>query len=460
MAYLGIMLISLNPATNEEIGRYAPLTAEAITSRIDAAHRAFLEWRMTSYSARAGHLARVAEVLRHEKETYAELITAEMGKTLKEARDEIEKCAVTCDYYAANGEAFLQDEPIHTDPPRSFVTFQPMGIVLAVMPWNFPFWQVIRFAAPALLAGNGAVLKHASNVSGCALALEQLFLKAGFPAHLFTTLLTSSAEVAGMIAHPAVRAVTLTGSTQAGRNVAAVAGEHLKKSVMELGGSDAYVVLRDADLEKTVETCVNARLINAGQSCIAAKRFIVEAPLYDAFVEAMTERFRAIVMGNPREAATRIGPMARADLRDELHMQVTRSMAQGARLTVGGSRPEETGAFYPATILADTSPGIAAFDEETFGPVAAIARAADEKDAIALANGSPFGLGAAVFTEDRARGEYIARSLLEAGSAFVNFPVRSDPRLPFGGVKESGYGRELSAFGMREFVNIKTVRVA
>jgi succinate-semialdehyde dehydrogenase/glutarate-semialdehyde dehydrogenase len=454
------MLISLNPATEVEIGRYAPLATEAIATRIDAAHRAFLDWRGTSFDKRAAHLSRLAEVLRREKESHAELITAEMGKTLKEACDEIEKCATTCDYYAANGEAFLRDESIATDPPRSFVTFQPIGLVLAVMPWNFPFWQVIRFAAPAMMSGNGAVLKHASNVSGCALALEQIFLKAGLPEHLFTTVLTGSREVAGMIAHPAVRAVTLTGSTQAGRKVAAAAGEHLKKSVMELGGSDAYVVLRDADLKKTVEICANARLINAGQSCIAAKRFIVEAPLYNAFVEAMTEHFRTIVMGDPRDAATRIGPMARTDLRDELHAQVTRSITQGARLTIGGVRPERTGAFYPATILADMTPGITGFDEETFGPVAAIARAKDEADAIALANGSPFGLGAAVFTEDSERGEHIARNLLEAGSAFVNFPVRSDPRLPFGGVKDSGYGRELSAFGIREFVNIKSVRVA
>ncbi len=454
------MLTSINPATDEEIGRYAPLTEDALGARIEGAEAAFRHWRNEALETRAARLARLAEVLRQEKDTHARLITAEMGKTLKEAGDEVEKCATTCDFYARHGEAFLADDPIPTESHKSYASFRPLGIVLAVMPWNFPFWQVVRAAAPALLAGNAMVLKHASNVSGCALALEQLFLKAGFPEHLFTTTLVESWQVAGMIAHPAIRAVTLTGSTQAGRKVAAAAGEHLKKSVMELGGSDAYVVLRDADLAKTVETCVTARLINAGQSCIAAKRFIVEAPLYDDFVEAMTDAFRQIVMGHPLEPQTRIGPMARRDLRDELHDQVTRSVKAGARCTIGGTLPSGKGAFYPTTVLADVTPGMAAFDEETFGPVAAIIRARDEADAIALANRSPFGLGSAVFTEDRERGERIARDLLEAGSAFVNLSVRSDPRLPFGGVKDSGYGRELSSFGIREFVNIKAVRVA
>ena len=451
---------SINPATDEEIGRYAALDEAALARRIEAAQAAFLAWRDTAMDVRAARLFRLAELLRQEKEQQAQLITAEMGKTLKEARDEVEKCAVACEFYAEHGARFLADEPVATESAASYVSFRPLGLVLAVMPWNFPFWQVVRAAAPALMAGNGLVLKHASNVSGCALALEQLFLKAGFPEHLFTTTLAESRQVAGMIAHPAIRAVTLTGSTQAGRKVAAAAGEHLKKGVMELGGSDAYVVLRDADLIPTVETCVNARLINAGQSCIAAKRFIVEAPLYDAFVEAMTEAFRGIVMGDPRQAATRIGPMARRDLRDELHGQVQRSVQEGARLTVGGHVPGGKGAYYPATVLADVAPGIAAFDEETFGPVAAIIRARDEEEAITLANRSPFGLGSAVFTRDRERGERLARERLEAGSAFVNLSVRSDPRLPFGGVKDSGYGRELSSFGIREFVNIKAVRVA
>jgi succinate-semialdehyde dehydrogenase/glutarate-semialdehyde dehydrogenase len=384
----------------------------------------------------------------------------EMGKPLRGGLSEVEKCAWVCEYYAEHGAAFLRAESIQTDAHRSYVTYQPLGVVLAVMPWNFPFWQVFRFAAPALMAGNGALLKHASNVPGCALAIEEVLHKAGFPEPLFRTLLISSEAVAPVIANPKVAACTLTGSTPAGRAVAAQAGKMLKKSVLELGGSDPYLILADADIEQAAALCATSRLINSGQSCIAAKRFVVVEPVYDAFREAFVAQMKAAKMGDPLAEDTVVGPQARHDLRDELHAQVTQSIQQGAEPLLGCAVPSRPGAYYPPSVLDGVHKGMPAFDEELFGPVAALIRAPDEQQAIRLANDSCFGLGAAVFTRDRARGERIAARDLEAGCCFVNTFVKSDPRLPFGGVKESGYGRELGRYGIREFVNIKTVYVA
>jgi len=383
-----------------------------------------------------------------------------MGKLIPQGIAEVEKCAWVCDYFADNAERFLAPEEVPTEFLRSYVAFQPLGCILAIMPWNFPFWQVFRFGAAALMAGNTIVLKHAPNVTTTALALEGLFREAGFPEGVFQILLTPVERVPAVIEHPAIAAVTFTGSTRAGRIVAAQAGAALKKTVLELGGSDPYIVLEDADLEATVETCVAARLINSGQSCIAAKRFIVLESIREAFEEAFVEAMRQQVMGAPSDRSATLGPLARQDLRDTLHQQVQTSLERGARLLLGGDIPSLPGWFYPPTVLTDVRPGMPVFDEETFGPVAAIVPARDEREAIALANASAYGLGAAVFTQDRERGERIAREALQAGSCFVNTFVRSDPRLPFGGIKQSGWGRELAIYGIREFVNIKTVCVA
>jgi len=386
-------------------------------------------------------------------------MTREMGKPIAGARAEVEKCAWVCDYYAENGDSFLKDEIIETDAQKSFVTYEPLGTVLAVMPWNFPFWQVFRFAVPGLMAGNAGLLKHASNVTGCALAIEDIFRKAGFPEDLFRTLKISSSKVAGVIENPIVKAVTLTGSVPAGRAVAEKAGAELKKTVLELGGSDPYLILEDADLEKAIPTCVNSRLINNGQSCIAAKRFIVVESRLEEFTRKFVEEMKTKTMGDPMDESYDLGPQARVDLRDELHDQVQRSIDKGANCLLGGEIPNKKGAWYPSTILADVQSGMAAYEEELFGPVAAIIKAENEEDAIRIANDSDFGLGAAVFTEDLEKGERIASRELNAGNCFVNSLVKSDPRLPFGGIKHSGYGRELSHFGIKEFVNIKTVYV-
>jgi succinate-semialdehyde dehydrogenase/glutarate-semialdehyde dehydrogenase len=439
------------------IARYREASPREVESVLEKAERAWLEWKETDFPQRSELMRRAAEILRTKAEAYAELMAAEMGKPLPQGKAEAEKCAWACDYYAENAERFLAAEPVATDASKSYVAYRPLGTVLAIMPWNFPFWQVFRFAAPALMAGNAAVLKHASNVFGCALEIEKIFREAGFPEGLFSTLLIGSGRVKEVIRHPAIKAVTLTGSTPAGKAVAAQAGARVKKTVLELGGSDPYLVLEDADLALAVETCVNSRLINGGQSCIAAKRFIVVRPIVEEFTERYVETMKAKKMGDPFEPGVDLGPQARVDLRDQLHRQVRRSVAKGARLLLGGEVPQGRGAYYPPTVLASVTKGMPAYDEELFGPVAAIIEAKDEEDAIRIANDSSFGLGAAVFTRDVERGERIARDRLEAGSCFVNALVRSDPRLPFGGIKESGYGRELSIFGIREFVNIKTV---
>jgi succinate-semialdehyde dehydrogenase/glutarate-semialdehyde dehydrogenase len=452
-------LQSINPATGEALETYQELTPKRTDEIIEECHRTFLEWRRTSFSERARLMKSAASILRRNSEKYARLMALEMGKILREGRSEIEKCAWACDYYAENAGDFLSPEEVPTDAARSFVTFQPIGVVLAVMPWNFPFWQVFRFAAPALMAGNVGTLKHASNVPGCALAIENLFRMAGFPEGAFRTILVGSARVDSIIEHPLVRAVTLTGSTPAGRAVARRSGEMLKKTVLELGGSDAYIVLEDADLEQAVAACVTSRLINAGQSCIAAKRFVVVERVRARFEALFVEEMRRKKTGDPMDEATDVGPQARLDLRDDLHRQVQESVRLGAHCLLGGEVPAGRGAYYPPTVLASVRKGMPAFDEELFGPVAAIIPARDEVEAVTIANDSVFGLGAAVFTKDPARGEALASKEIEAGSCFVNTFVRSDPRLPFGGVKESGYGRELSRYGIREFVNIKTVYV-
>ena len=450
----------INPATGERVREYAELRVDETRLAVDNCHAAYLEWRNTSFAERATLMHRAAGILRERQEQYARLMAVEMGKPIAGGRAEVEKCAWVCDYYAEKAAAFLADEPVPTEASRSYTAYRPRGVVLAVMPWNFPLWQVFRFAAPALMAGNAGLLKHASNVPGSALAIEEVFRDAGFPPDVFRTLLIGSGGVAAVIDHPHVTAVTLTGSTPAGRAVARRAGEALKKTVLELGGSDPYVILADADLETAATACATSRLINSGQSCIAAKRFIVVDAVREQFERLFVDALRAAKMGDPLEEDTVVGPQARHDLRDELHQQVLDSLARGARLLLGGEVPEGPGAFYPPTALTDVVPGMPAYDEELFGPVASIIRVADEAEAIRVANDSIFGLGAAVFTRDVARGETIARDHLEAGAAFVNTSVKSDPRLPFGGIKESGYGRELAAFGIREFVNIKTVYVA
>jgi succinate-semialdehyde dehydrogenase/glutarate-semialdehyde dehydrogenase len=452
-------LVSINPTTGEPVAEYPETTEAELAAALASARQAFPLWSALGFRARGDVLRRAATSLRTRREELARLMAIEMGKPLAQGRAEADKCAWVLEHYAEHADSMLADEDVATDATRSFVTFRPLGAILAVMPWNFPLWQVYRFAAPALMAGNVALLKHASNVSGCALAIEQIFRGAGTPEGVFRTLILPSRRMAGVIDSADIAAVTLTGSTPAGRAVASTAGAALKKTVLELGGSDPYVILEDADLEGAAETCAAARLINGGQSCIAAKRFVVVDSVRPAFETLLVERMRARRMGNPLDEATEVGPQARADLRDELHAQVLGSIRLGARLLLGGHVPPRPGAFYPPTVLAGVRKGMPVFDEETFGPVAAIVPVRDEDEAVEAANDSRFGLGAAVFTRDVARGERLAAERIQAGSCFVNASVRSDPRLPFGGIKDSGYGRELSAFGIREFVNVKTVYI-
>ncbi len=449
-------ITSVNPATGKAIRAYEEMSDQQAAAAVARAHETWLAWRTTSFFDRGVLMKRAAGILRERQRDLATLMAIEMGKPLAQGVAEAEKCALGCDYYATHAEGHLAPDVVKTESSKSYVAFEPLGVVLAIMPWNFPLWQVFRFAAPALMAGNVGVLKHASNVPGCALVIEEIFSQAGFPAGAFRTLLIGSAQVKSVIEDPHVRAVTLTGSTPAGRAVAAQAGAVLKKSVLELGGSDPYLVLDDADLDYAATTCVNSRLINGGQSCIAAKRFIVVQSVLAAFTDKFVTLMKSKKMGDPLEDGVDLGPQARPDLRDALHAQVVSSIERGASLLLGGKIPDGQGAFYPPTVLADVRPGMPAFDEELFGPVSAIVKAKDEADAVRLANDSVFGLGAAVFTRDQARGERIARAL-EAGSTFVNSAVASDPRLPFGGIKESGYGRELGAYGIKEFVNVKTV---
>ena len=447
---------SINPATEQLIKEYQEHTSSEVTDIIGKVQTEWLRWKETTFEHRSGLFKNIAKILREDKEKYAQLMTLEMGKIIRESNSEIEKCAIACDFFAENAERLLQDQVIPTDAGKSFITFEPLGVILAVMPWNFPFWQVFRFAIPSMMAGNGAVMKHASNVPGCALAIEQIFHEAGFPENIFRTLMIPSLMVDQVISHPYVMAVTLTGSEYAGSQVASTAGKNIKKTVLELGGSDPFIVLEDADIDKAVQTAVTARMINQGQSCIAAKRFIIVESRVSEFELKLKSALEKLQSGNPLDLTTDIGPLARKDLVDDLDNQVQRSIASGAKLLLGGKRIDRPGFYYYPTILTNVKKGMAVYSEETFGPVVSIISVKNEEEAIAVANDSDFGLGGSVWTQDLRRGEAVARKV-QTGAIFVNGLTKSDPRLPFGGIKKSGYGRELSEYGIKEFVNIKTI---
>jgi succinate-semialdehyde dehydrogenase/glutarate-semialdehyde dehydrogenase len=449
-------ITSQSPATDEILRTFEAHTPEQVDEALAQAQDAFVAWRARSIAERAVPMHRLAAILRERADQYARLMTLEMGKPITEAKAEIEKCAWNCDFYAENAARFLADEPVATNARKSYVSFEPLGIVLAVMPWNFPFWQVIRFAAPALMAGNAAVLKHASNVPQCALAIEEAMRDAGFPEGLFRTLLLVGGAVEPVIADERVRAVTLTGSSVTGAQIAQAAGRALKKTVLELGGSDPFIVLADADLAAAATAAVRARHQNTGQSCIAAKRFLIESKIADEFERLFVAGVQALRIGDPLDPQTQVGPLARPDLRENLERQVKESLRMGARVVAGGKPWGDRGAFYTPTVLTEVRADMPVFTEETFGPVAALVRVDDAETAIDLANSSEYGLGASLWTQDLSRAETLARRI-ESGQVFINGIVASDPRLPFGGVKHSGYGRELSSFGIREFTNIKTV---
>jgi succinate-semialdehyde dehydrogenase/glutarate-semialdehyde dehydrogenase len=450
---------SHNPYTGQVLHQFPAFSAAQIEQVLTEAYQAAATWRTTTFAERAAVLRRVAELLRRRQHELAHLMAIEMGKPVRDGRAEALKCAACCDYYAAHAEAFLADEAIETDTGRSFLSYAPLGVVLAIMPWNFPLWQVVRFAAPALMAGNVGLLKHAPNVPQCALALEAIFHDAGLPPAAFRALLIETEPVAGLLADDRVAAATLTGSERAGAAVAAAAGQHIKKTVLELGGSDPFIVLADADLQAAAKTAAQARMLNAGQSCIAAKRFIIEAPIHDEFVRLLTENMQALHYGDPLEETTDYGPLARLDLAETLTQQVADSVAQGAKIALSGGQPDPASPRFDPMILTNIRPGQRAYTEELFGPVALVLLAQDADDAVRLANDSRFGLGAAVWTKDLAKAEAMARRL-ESGAVFINGLVKSMNELPFGGVKKSGYGRELSHLGIREFVNQKSVWIA
>ncbi len=447
---------SINPYTNKVVKTYDPLTEKEINAALVKAEGAFKKWQNTDFSDRSANMHRCAMVLRNERDELANLMTMEMGKPITESRAEIEKCAWVCDYYADEAEDFLRSRPVETDASNSFIRYEPLGAILAVMPWNFPFWQVFRFAAPTLMAGNVGLLKHASNVQGCGLKIEEIFLKAGFPEGVFQTLVVRADQVKTIIENETVKAVSLTGSEAAGSSVAANAGKVIKKSVLELGGNNAFIVLDDADLKKAVEVGTKARLQNAGQSCIAAKRFIIHEKIAEDFIQRLTESFHEIKTGDPMAKTTQLGPLATIDQAKGVEKQVNDSVKKGARIIMGGKRKD---AFYEPTILGNVAPGMPAFDEEVFGPVASVMIAKDTDEAIELSNKSKFGLGVSIFTRDLKKAEHLIPRI-EDGCVFINELVKSDPRLPFGGTKHSGFGRELSAHGILEFVNIKTVYIA
>lgn len=448
--------VVINPATGEKVVDIPSWDSQQLEQGLAAVAAASPAWRNTPILDRCTLMRKAADVLRTNKDKYAAVVTQEMGKLINDARAEVEKCAGVCEFYADNGPQFLADEAIVSDAGKSYVAYLPLGTVLAVMPWNFPLWQVFRFAAPALVAGNTGVLKHASNVPQCALLIEDVFKQAGFPENVFRALLISASQVKPVIEDSRIHAVTLTGSEPAGRQVAATAGANLKKSVLELGGSDAFIVLEDADLDLTVHGAVISRFLNTGQSCIAAKRFIVVDAIAEDFLTRFKAAVEALTTGDPMDKATTLAPMAREDLRDELHVQVKDSLASGAVALTGCEPIEKKGAFYKASILDKVEIGMRAYHEELFGPVAIIIRARDEEEALQIANDSPFGLGSSVWTRNSSRGEALARKI-EAGCTFVNGFVKSDARLPFGGIKNSGYGRELSQHGILEFTNAKTI---
>lgn len=447
---------AINPATGVCINDYPDHGAAQVERAIQMAVSAYATWRYETIEKRSRLMRAAAGILRSRRSEFAEQITAEMGKAIVAAEAEIDKCAYVCDFFAENAYLWIKQQHAASDATRSYIRYDPLGPILAIMPWNFPFWQVFRFAAPTLMAGNVALLKHASNVPGCALAIERVFADAGFPAGVFTSLLIIGAAAEDLIDHSAIQAVSLTGSEQAGRKIAARAGRAIKKCVLELGGSDPFIVLADADIESAAANAVTARCVNSGQSCIAAKRFIVDQAIAGEFERAFVSRMRKLRVGDPTDRQTDVGPLAREDLLNELHSQVTRSLSQGAQLRTGGRRLQRDGFYYEPTVLADVRPGMAVFDDETFGPVAAIVAASGVDEIVELANRSRFGLGASIWTANTTLAEQLA-SRIEAGSVFVNGIVKSDPRLPFGGVKRSGYGRELAEAGIREFVNVKTV---
>ena len=449
-------LKSINPANGEEIKSYSELSFFEIKEILNSSNVSQKLWSETKVDFRLECLKNLIEILIDNKKEYSLLISQEMGKPLNQSKAEIDKCVTLCGYYYENAELFLLDNEIEIKGLKSFVTKQPIGLVLGVMPWNFPFWQVFRFAVPTIISGNGAILKHASNVQGCANAIESCFYKSGFPKYIFRNLALIGKNVSKVIEEPMIKAVSITGSTPAGRAVAETAGRVLKKTVLELGGSDPYIILDDADIETAINACIDGRILNTGQSCISAKRIIVVEKIYETFLEKLEKKINVMIMGDPLDDVD-IGPMVSEKARNELHYQVNSSIKKGATLHLGGFIPEMKGSFYPVTLLSNVSPGMVAFDEELFGPVFALIKAKDDKNAIDLANKTQFGLGAAVFTCDLKKGEEIAKKRLQAGACFVNDYVKSDPRLPFGGIKDSGYGRELSDYGIMEFVNIKTI---
>ncbi|MEN8194476.1 MAG: NAD-dependent succinate-semialdehyde dehydrogenase, partial [Bacteroidota bacterium] len=449
---------SINPANNQILETFEEYSPEKVNQIIQDAHSAFLNWRTKSFAEKSVLMLNVTDVLQTQKLKYAEIMTKEMGKPITQAIAEVEKCAWVCEYYAENAESFLSNEAISTDAFESYVQFDPLGIVLAVMPWNYPLWQVFRFAAPALMAGNVALLKHASNVPMSALVIEEVFRDAGFPKNVFSTFLIGSKQVENIIKNPLVKAATLTGSEPAGKAIASSSGNALKKTVMELGGSDPFIILDDADIDEAVKIGVTARILNNGQSCIAAKRFIMVEDIADDFEHKFVNRMKELVVDDPMDEKTELGPIAREDLLEELDWQVKESVKQGAKILTGGSRIEREGAFYPPTVVSNVKKGMLAYSEELFGPVAIIIRVKDEKEAIEVANDTPFGLGASIWTKDVIKAKELTKQI-DAGAVFINGLVKSDPRLPFGGVKTSGYGRELSHYGIKEFVNIKTVWV-
>lgn len=447
---------SINPFTTKLIEEFDEHTDAQIEEVLQKADATYHEWRKTDFAYRRQLMEAAASVLKKNRSKYAQLMTDEMGKTKKEALAEVDKCAQCCTYYAEKAEEFLADEPLPIDQGEAYIAYDPIGAVMAVMPWNFPFWQVIRFAAPNLMAGNVGILKHASNVPQCALALEEVFREAGFSQGCFQTLLIPGKKVSSILADPRIKAATLTGSEAAGSKVAAKAGQELKKTVLELGGSDPFIVLADADLRKAATTAVKARMINCGQSCIAAKRFIVEEAVYDQFIQIFVETMSMLKQGDPNDNSVDYGPMAREDLAEQLLEQTQKSVSKGAEVLLGGDRPDKKGAFFNATILGNVKPGMPAYDEELFGPVASVFKVKNEEEAIRVANDSPYGLGGCVWTQDIERGKKIVRRV-ESGAVYINKMTASHPALPFGGVKLSGYGRELSHLGIREFVNQKTV---
>ncbi len=450
------MIRSVNPFNGELLAEFEQATSGSIENALNSGANAFRRWKISTFSQRSDVLHTCSSVLLDDKAKYASMISHEMGKVLRESVSEVEKCAWVCRYYAENGKRFLQDEPLQPEGKNAFISYEPLGIVLAVMPWNFPFWQVFRFAAPAIMAGNCGILKHASNVPQCALAIEDIFHKSGLPDGVFRTLLADAEQVAGIIAETRIKAVTLTGSEFAGSKVAETAGRNIKKTVLELGGTDPFIVLEDADIEEAAKTGAVARMINCGQSCIAAKRFIVTDTVYDDFLDKFSHAISSMKLGDPMDPETDYGPLAREDLVAELSNQISKSVDQGAIAMLGGSRPDRPGSFYNATILTDVKAGMPAFEEEIFGPAASVIRVKDSEEAIAVANNSKYGLGASLWTKDRDKGIELARCI-EAGSVFINQMVASHPAIPFGGIKLSGYGRELSHLGIREFVNIKPV---